>query len=168
MGEPDGAWLYPRSHSARGKKRPSHTGGQGCQASWGKRDAPGAEGPRGPRGRAHLASHSPMAVRTAETMTTASKRALILPQHHLTCCCPTLLASEARPVPAADNPTPRGGAAGRPAHRPALRRREGQIGGARPRRTEAEGGAAEPATGTRASHLYLRPFGNTPVLSFLS
>lgn len=86
------------------RKDPHRTGGQGCQASWGKLDAPGSEGPRGRRGRANLASHSPMAVRTAETMTTASEPALILPQDHLTRRCrPLLLASEApQPFPAAD------------------------------------------------------------------
>lgn len=72
----------PEEPISKRKEKTLHTEGRGRQTGSGKYEASGCEGPRGPRSRARPASHSPMAVRTAETMTTASESALILPQDH--------------------------------------------------------------------------------------
>lgn len=68
------------------RKRILLTGRVGAvRAGPGRCETPSSEGPRRPRDpHAGPAGHSPMAVRAAETITTGSESALILPHDHFT------------------------------------------------------------------------------------
>lgn len=100
--------------------------------------------------RARPAGHSPMAVRAAETMTTGSEPALILPHDRLTCSyVPVLRASEATHFPRTDHTAGRNRRPSRPAPR------EGGCAGARMEgagRGGAEGVGQDPRLPGQETH----------------